>query len=62
MKSAKCPKPGRPFEIMVETIRKTYNIEEAQAQWIADKAEDHGMTESKMLRWILSIIMRKEIV
>lgn len=62
MKSKHRQHPGRPVEILVDTIRKTYNLEESQAQWIADKADDHGMTESKMLRWVLSIIMRKEIV
>jgi len=58
----KQPKPrpvGRPVEIMVETIRKTYNIEQDQADWIRHEALMIGWTDSQMMRLILFCIRMK---
>lgn len=48
---------GRPKTIKGETIRVSYNITVAQANFIVDEAEKSEATESEILRGMIDYIM-----
>jgi hypothetical protein len=53
----KVNKGGRPKEIEGKTIRVTYNLKLAQADFIAFEAEKMGVSESEIMRCLIDYVI-----
>jgi hypothetical protein len=50
-------KGGRPKEIEGDTVRVTYNLKLAQADFIAFEAEKLGVSESEIVRCLIDYVI-----